>query len=174
RQYVAVKPRAIEGKMFFADEVIEVAAQLLRGILPHFGANSDRQMVSSREGPKVALKLLQEFHFDDVFFDGNEIAQGHLQITGTESGCFWEQTVTRTCREHDKIRNALFAGGGNPHLRRVRIDFRDPRADRGTSGGDGAGEEKAIENFARVNHDRVTHLEARAMAAAGNQFGGPN
>jgi len=51
RKNVAVKLRAGDGDFFFANESVEQVAQALRGVLRHFCANADGEMVSARERP---------------------------------------------------------------------------------------------------------------------------
>ena len=78
---MAIELRAVHGDFFLLDEIIEVAAELLAGGLADFCANADRKMIGARKRPQVALELFQEFHFDDVFFGGHEIAERHFEVS---------------------------------------------------------------------------------------------
>src|ERR1700691_3389857 len=51
RQNVAIKSRALHGNLFFLDELVEVAAELLRRILAHLCADADRKMIGARKRP---------------------------------------------------------------------------------------------------------------------------
>jgi len=72
-------PEAPEGRS--PDARYAVAAELLARVLADFCANADRKMIGARKRPQVALELFQEFHFDDVFFGGHEIAERHFEVS---------------------------------------------------------------------------------------------
>ena len=81
--------------------------------------------------------------------------------------------IARAGGENDEIREALFARCREAHVfARSVFTFVTREQTACASGCDGAIEQQAIQHFARVNHDGMAHFESRAMAAAGNQFGG--
>ena len=60
-------------------------------------------MIRARKGPQITLELLQKFHFDDVFFGGNEIAKGDFKIFRAQCGGFREELIARAGGQHNKI-----------------------------------------------------------------------
>jgi len=129
-------------------------------------------MIRAREGPKIALEFLQKFHLDDVFFGGNEISERDFEVFRAESRRLRKQLVARSRRDDDEIGMAYFAAGSEAHARAVCCHASHACADGRAARCGGAVEQEAIEHFARVNHDRVAHVKACAMAIAGDQFGG--
>ncbi len=55
-----------------------------------------------------------------------------------------------------------------------RIHIRHARAHRGAACRNGTIEQEPVEHLAGVDHNRVAHFEASAMATAGYQFSGVN
>ena len=82
---MAIKSGAVHRNIFFLDKIVEMTAKLLARTLPHLRANADGKMVGAREGPEITLEFFQEFHLDDVFFGGDEIAERELQIVGVSA-----------------------------------------------------------------------------------------
>jgi hypothetical protein len=80
-----------------------LAAQHLAGGLAHLGADAHGKMIGARERPQIAFELLEKFHFDDVFFGRNEIAERHFQIFRAERSGFRKQLISRAGRQHNKI-----------------------------------------------------------------------
>ena len=127
-------------------------------------------MIGARKRPQVALEFLQEFHLDDVFLGRHEIAERHFQILRAESRRFRQQLVSRPRREHHEVRSAFFAARHQPHLRVVHVHARHARAHGRASRCDSPVEQQPVQHLARVNYDRMAHLDPRAMPAAGNQL----
>ena len=151
-----------------------MSPELLAGTLAHFSADTHREVVGARKRPQVAFELLQELHLDDVFFGGHEIAEGNLQVGRAQRGGFRQEAVARPSGEHDEVRQLLLAAGNEAHFLAAGVYAGDPRTDRLASRSFGAVEEKPVQHLAGIDHDGFAHLEARAMPAAGNQFGGAN
>src|ERR1700680_4757782 len=60
------------------------------------------------------------------------------------------------------------------HSRAIGIHIRHTRADRLATRCYRAVQEQAVQDLARIDHDRMAHLEPRAMAAARNELRGAN
>src|SRR5207248_3959375 len=57
RENVAVKAGGFGGKLLFADESLQVRAEFRLIVRSHAAADTDRQMIATREGPDVAVKM---------------------------------------------------------------------------------------------------------------------
>ena len=174
RQDVAVKLRAGERDFFFANEIVEQVAQTLRGVLRHFCADADGKMVGAREGPEIAGHAVEKFDFDHFFFGGNEVAESHFEIARTERRGAGKELIARAGGEDDEIGGVFCACGGEGDLRAGSVHAGDASVMHFASSSFGAAEEKAIQNGARINHQRTGHLKARAMSARGDEFGAMN
>ena len=174
RQNVAVKLRAGDRDFFFANESVEQIAQALRGVLRHFCADADGQMIGARKRPEIAGHAVEKLDFDHFFFGGNEIAESDFEIARTERSCAREELVARASGEHDEIGGVLRACRGERDLRARSVHAGDASMMHFASGGLGTAEEKAVQNGARINHQRTRHLEAGTMSARRDEFGAVN
>src|SRR5690348_3280028 len=127
-------------------------------------------MIGTRKRPYIAFEFPKEFHLDAVIFGGNEVALGYFEIARLKRGRFGKKLIARSCGEHGEICLVLFARNGKADTEAFRIHVCDARRNRFASGGNRAVEKQSIQNFARVNHDRMAHLKKRAMPAAGNEL----
>lgn len=128
-------------------------------------------MVATRKRPEIALELLQEFDLDDVFFGGDEITEGHFEIGSAQCGGLREELVAGAGGDDDKVGEMRICTDGETRLLARDIQRSDARANSRASRGDGAIEEKRVQDFARVDDDGMAHLEASAVPLARNQFG---
>lgn len=168
---VAIKLRARDGNFFFANESIEEIAQALRGVLRHFRADPDGEMVSARKGPEIAGHAIEEFDFDDFFFDGNEVAESDFEIARTKRSCAGEELVARAGGEDDKIGGVFCARCGERNLRAGSVHAGDASVMHSASGGFGTAEEQAVQNGTGIDYQRTRHLKAGTMSAGGDEFG---
>ena len=171
RENVAVELRAGDGDFFFANESVEQIAQALRGVLRHFRADADGEMVGARKRPEIAGHAIEKFDFDHFFFGGDEVAEGDFEIARAKRSCAGEELVARACGEDDEIGGVFSARGGERNLRAGSVHTGDASVMHFASGGFGAAEEKAVQNGAGINHQRARHLKAGAMPARGDEFG---
>jgi hypothetical protein len=171
---VAVETRAVDGDFLVANEAVEEIAQRLGCVLGHLGANADGEMVGTRERPDVTGHAVQEFDFDEILARRNEIAESDFEILGAKRGGAGEELIACASSENDEIGCVVFASGRELYFTRIGIHTSDARVMDSTSGGFGALEQKAVEDGAGINHQRLGHFKTGAMAAAGNQFGAVN
>lgn len=154
RQNVAVKLRAGDGDFFFANESIEQIAQALRGVLRHFCADADGEMVGPRKGPEIAGHALEKLDFDHFFFGGNEVAESDFEIARAERRGAGEKLIARAGREDDEIGGVFDTRGGEGNLRAGSVHASDARVMHFATGGFGAAEEQAVQDGARIDHQR--------------------
>src|SRR5215469_7062152 len=131
-------------------------------------------MVSARERPDVSGHAVQELDFDEFLFGGNEIPESNFQILWAERRGSGEQLITCAACKHDEIGGMFFACGGELDLLGRGLDASDARVHRLASGGFSAVKQEAVQDSARINHERAGHLEAGAVATTGNKLGAVN
>src|SRR5215470_11272672 len=143
-QDVAVKAGARHVEFLLADENLQMLAQLGLVMRSHAAANADRQMIATREGPDIAVKVRKELDDDGVFGLRNEIALRDFKFVLLERTRFGQKLVARAGGEYQKVGGVPFAFDAIARFFSRRVDGDDVGAAHFAAGFAGAVQQQTV------------------------------
>ena len=170
---MAVKLRAFGRNLLLADKLLEVTSSAPRWCAPtccrKFLPTDDRSAETTRCSPSKLRKNL-------IVIASAVCGTKYPCVISSSSRCnarvSGNELIARSRRQHQKIRCPPFAFDAIARLRRRRIDAEDMRPLHLASGFRRAIQQHAVQHRARINDDRMRHVERRAMIVAADQLDG--
>src|SRR5450759_3722233 len=101
---MAVETCALTRDFFTLHECMQVAAQFLAGMFRHASANSNGEMIAAREGPQVALKMMEKFHANSLGLRRHKVTERHLQVVARQRANAREQGIARARGDNNEVR----------------------------------------------------------------------
>src|SRR5260221_14512479 len=127
-------------------------------------------MIAARKRPDVALKVRKKFYGNGVRGLRDEVPLRHFQFIALQRPRFRQQAIASAGSQHQKIGGAPLAVNAIARLTPGCVHTDHMRALHFAAGFGGAVEQHAIQDRARIDHDRMAHIEHHALLVAADQL----